>query len=101
MDTDQLEKFENRLCAEKQDVERDLALFSATYVPEQSEEEQYVKGVPLATQFAERLTNINAALAKMQKGMYGMCEICHTQIEIERLKITPEAQIHPACQEKG
>ncbi len=44
-----------------------------------------------------RLKNINAALKKIKKGKYGICEKCGKQIPIERLKVHPEARFCLKC----
>jgi phosphoserine phosphatase RsbU/P len=35
------------------------------------------------------LTEVDAALARMDKGTYGLCEVCHEPIETERLIVDP------------
>ncbi|MBI1754831.1 TraR/DksA C4-type zinc finger protein [Candidatus Azambacteria bacterium] len=118
MDTDKLAQFENRLLAEKENMERDLKLFATEQKPGTGawqvkkpdfgsdagddeeridEAEEYETEISLEHQFAERLRNIKAALEKMAKGTYGVCEKCGKEIEVERLKVNPEAQTHTSC----
>jgi len=118
MDADQLEQFENRLLAEKENMERDLNIFAVETKDTKSgwktkkpdfgsdagnkdervdEAEEYDIELSLERQFATRLKNINAALEKMAKGTYGVCEKCGKEIETERLKVNPEAQLHTSC----
>lgn len=40
-----------------------------------------------------KLKDVNAALEKIQKGNYGICEKCSNKIEEERLKAYPEARL--------
>jgi RNA polymerase-binding transcription factor DksA len=40
----------------------------------------------------KRLTDVNDALAKIEKGTYGICEVSGEQIDIERLKANPAAR---------
>ncbi|MBI3020142.1 MAG: TraR/DksA C4-type zinc finger protein [Parcubacteria group bacterium] len=43
-----------------------------------------------------RLANVNAALARIDEGKYGVCEVCGERIEEDRLKADPSA---PTCKE--
>lgn len=118
MEKDQLIQFENRLLAEKENLERDLKVFAIenpaakggwqTKRPDfgndagdeeerEDEAEERETEVSLEHQIETRLTNINAALAKMKEGRYGICEKCGKEIEVERLKVNPEAQMHTSC----
>lgn len=118
MDKEKLTQFENRLLAEKENIERDLRIFAAEshtgkgdwqvkrpdFGSDASDEdervdtaEEYHTEMSLERQFEIRLKNINAALAKMARGAYGVCEKCGKDIETERLKVNPEAQTHTSC----
>lgn len=44
-----------------------------------------------------KLKEIKEALKKIKKGNYGICEKCKGKIEIERLKILPEAKYCSRC----
>ncbi|MGC8851970.1 MAG: TraR/DksA family transcriptional regulator, partial [Minisyncoccia bacterium] len=46
-----------------------------------------------------RLKDVDEALEKIKHndGSYGKCEICHNDIEINRLKINPAARICAKC----
>lgn len=44
-----------------------------------------------------RVAEINAALAKVETGGYGICERCGEPIDPERLKIMPEATMCVQC----
>jgi RNA polymerase-binding transcription factor DksA len=39
-----------------------------------------------------RYNNINRALVKIEKGTYGICEVCGEEIETDRLDINPAAR---------
>lgn len=41
-----------------------------------------------------RLKNVNAALARIEEGTYGVCDVCGGQIEEDRLDANPAA---PTC----
>jgi len=46
-----------------------------------------------------KLKNVNLALEKIKKGKYGICEKCQKSIDVERLKIFPEAKFCQKCKE--
>jgi len=46
-----------------------------------------------------KLKNVNLALKKIEKGKYGICEKCQKSIDVERLKIFPEAKFCQKCKE--
>jgi DnaK suppressor protein len=45
------------------------------------------------------LTEINQAIERIEKGTYGICEMCDEPIEEERLKIKPYAKYCIICRE--
>lgn len=45
-----------------------------------------------------RLANVNAALMRVQDGIYGICPDCHEPIAPARLKLLPEAERCVICQ---
>lgn len=47
------------------------------------------------------LKNIDEALQNIEKGVYGTCENCGKEIEIERLKIMPFAKFCIDCKSKA
>ncbi|MEK7622150.1 MAG: TraR/DksA C4-type zinc finger protein [Patescibacteria group bacterium] len=51
-------------------------------------EERQAEIIPLE----KRLHNIELALAHIEDGTYGKCEICHQPIEVARLEANPEAR---------
>ncbi|HUO29442.1 MAG TPA: TraR/DksA C4-type zinc finger protein, partial [Bryobacteraceae bacterium] len=44
---------------------------------------------PSAEQLARLLDEVDAALAQMDDGTYGLCEACHDPVEPERLMADP------------
>jgi len=48
----------------------------------------------------KKLTNINAALKKIESGGYGICERCHKNIPLARLKLIPEALYCVSCEQE-
>ena len=49
----------------------------------------------------KRLDEINAALGKIEKGNYGICESCDGKIEDEILDIDPESRLCKECKMKS
>ena len=47
------------------------------------------------------LDEIDAALAKIEKGTYGICEACGKEIGDEILEIDPESRLCKECKMKG
>ena len=50
--------------------------------------------------FEKELTKIDAALEKIKKGTFGICESCGKEIELKRLRIEPAATICTKCVKK-
>jgi DnaK suppressor protein len=48
----------------------------------------------------ENLRDIEAALAKIEKGTYGICERCGEPISPERLEAIPHARLCVRCKQK-
>ncbi len=53
---------------------------------------EYATRVPLEHKLELRLLEVNAALAKIDHGTYGICEICGEAIPVERLTANPAAR---------
>lgn len=45
------------------------------------------------------LAQVDAALARMDRGEYGVCERCGTEIDIARLRAIPHAELCIRCQQ--
>lgn len=48
----------------------------------------------------QRLTQVQAALKRLDEGMYGICARCGNEINPERLKAIPYAALCVNCQER-
>ena len=48
---------------------------------------------PSEGRFTELLAEVDAALARLQRGTFGICEICHESVEAERLMADPLVRI--------
>ncbi|EGT4211063.1 transcriptional regulator, partial [Clostridioides difficile] len=47
-----------------------------------------------------RLYQIDSALSKIENGTYGFCDLCHNQIDLERLDILPDTNLCNNCAKK-
>lgn len=56
--------------------------------------------ISLAEGLRQRLENIQGALARIEKGTYGLCERCGNEIPPERLEAIPAAKLCMACMSK-
>lgn len=64
---------------------------------EADEVEEYATLLPIEYNLELRLRDINLALEKIKKGVYGKCEKCQKEIAKKRLKIFPEARFCSKC----
>ncbi len=55
--------------------------------------EELDENATIANQLEGQLTEVKAALVRMEKGTYGTCEVCGKPIEMERLEANPSAKI--------
>jgi DnaK suppressor protein len=62
-----------------------------------SEVEQYADNVAIEDTLEKQLKDTIDALEKMEKGIYGICENCGKEIDIERLKAYPAARTCLKC----
>lgn len=53
----------------------------------------------LAEGLAQRLEDVQAALARLDKGTYGRCERCGNEINPERLEAIPTARLCISCKQ--
>ena len=118
MDEKFLKEIEQKLKKEKEVLEEELKSFAKknkeikddwkTRFPkfdgeerdtETDEVEEYENLLPIEYSLEVRLRNVNRALEKIKKGIYGKCEKCGKFISQERLKICPEARTCKICKE--
>ncbi|MEI7890525.1 MAG: TraR/DksA C4-type zinc finger protein [bacterium] len=62
-----------------------------------SEVEEYTDNLALETTLEKQLKEIIEALAKIESGIYGLCENCNSEIPVERLMAYPSAQTCIKC----
>ncbi|MEU2438435.1 TraR/DksA C4-type zinc finger protein [Streptomyces rubradiris] len=56
-------------------------------------------GAKLAASARMVLTDVEAALKRMDEGSYGICRLCRRTVDLERLKIVPQARYCAPCQQ--
>jgi len=61
------------------------------------EVEHFADTLPVEITLEKKLQDVIEALEKMEKGIYGICENCQQEIDIERLKINPSARTCIKC----
>lgn len=115
MDKKTLEKFKKLLENEKKKLEKQLRSFAKPSIDVKGDYEtkmpqigdslddnaieiaMYDNALSLEHNFESRLEHINAALGKIKKGKYGLCEECKKNISETRLKLYPEARHCMKC----
>ena len=64
---------------------------------EVDEVEEYTTLLSLEISLERKLKEINSALERIKKGIFGICEKCKREIEIERLKANPAERYCKNC----
>ncbi len=57
-----------------------------------NESDEDMKNKVLSDRLELRLKEVNDALAQMERGTYGICEVCKKETPLERLKANPAAK---------
>ena len=57
-------------------------------------------GMALRQNVEDLLGEVNDALGRLDRGVYGICESCRTTISAERLEVLPYARLCMDCQQK-
>lgn len=111
METAELEKFRKLLEEERTDVRRQLSEHGANPDADSFEGMDFDFGFADSAQstaernrvlaviegLRERLTDIDGAIGKLDKGTFGICEHCSTPIAPERLEALPHARLCAKC----
>ena len=106
METNQLEKYKRELekermliLAEIKQNEKPIDLGSdAAHLEEETDEvEEIGNQLAVVQDLKNRLTEIDAALAKIHNGKYGDCEQCGKAIETAVLDVDPESRFCKHC----
>ena len=61
------------------------------------EVEEYSTKLNVEFNLESQLKDVNAALEKIERGSFGICEKCKNPIASERLKVSPEARLCSNC----
>lgn len=64
---------------------------------EADEAEEFGNQLGIVQALKERLNDVEHALAKFEKGTYGVCENCGMEIDKELLAAAPESRLCRAC----
>lgn len=98
---EQLEKeageIEAQLGAEKNVPEYGSDTEGHTFDEEADEAEELGKQLGVHQVYKDRLADIESALDKMSRGVYGKCEQCGKDISIEVLRVNPESRLCKNC----
>ena len=116
MEQQLLEELKSQLQAKKQQLESQLSEFATKdpnlkddwdtkypRVPQGNleeaadEVEEYSTKLNVEFNLESQLKDVNAALAKMEQGNFGVCQMCKNPIASERLKVSPEAKLCQSC----
>jgi RNA polymerase-binding protein DksA len=62
-----------------------------------TEVEEYTDNLPVEMALEKKLQDVNASLAEMEAGTYGICKNCNQEIDPERLKANPSARTCIQC----
>jgi DnaK suppressor protein len=99
--SDQLQRERRTLVDEVKDTDEAFHTITETREPERNEEAQqerdWITLGPLEDQQQKQLADIDAALARIEAGKYGICTNCGRPIEEERLRAVPITQLCAAC----
>jgi RNA polymerase-binding transcription factor DksA len=93
---EKLERLQQRLESIRRDVAKAHSLDAAEQAQER-ENDQVVDAIGVET--AQSLREIQAALARLEAGSYGICERCGEEIAPARLAVLPEAVLCVRCAE--
>lgn len=116
-----IEKYKKLLIAEKIRGEEDISLIAKKdehgdweavpeteiinqEVPDEADmaerSEDYEERTVRANSLEKKLIGIEKALEKIEKGEYGVCEVCGDKIDEDRLDINPSAATCTVCMNK-
>jgi len=110
MDGEKIEKYKNELNAERAKL---LAELEKENQPvdfgsdidhndeEANEAEELGNQLSLGQSTKDRISDIDRALGKIEKGEYGICESCKTEIEEKVLNVSPESRFCSHCKPKN
>ena len=106
---EQVEEMQGALAAEKDSLEEELASYGhesggdwSGGIEEKGEDadpndvadkiEELATNVPLVEELKSRRREVVAALERIEKGTYGICEKCKEPVPYDRLEVNPAAR---------
>ena len=103
-----LTKFKNQLTGIKKEIEKKVKSLYETpnfgdevdFDEETSETAGLDNQLSIAQAYKERLTKVDSALNKIEKGKYGICEKCGAEISSDVLRAVPESRLCKECKKK-
>lgn len=99
--SDQLQRERRTLVNEMRGADETFHTMTETRQPEREEEAQqerdWITLGPLEDQQQQQLAEIDAALARIEAGNYGICEKCRQPIEERRLRAVPTTELCTSC----
>jgi len=94
----ELEGFAKKDSKPKGDWDTRYPQFNGGGLEEEADEvQEYEKLLSLEYSLELKLKDVDSALEKIKKNKYGECEKCSKKINIERLKVCPEAKLCMKC----
>ncbi len=114
MNTKDIEHFKNKLISEKNTLETSMAevgqknpdvaegwvATSSNIEVDAADEnevadkfEEIVENSGILSKLKEQLSEVDNALDRIEKGTYGICEVCGEPIERERLEANPSSRV--------
>lgn len=93
---EKLARLQERMDSIRRDVGKEHSL-DAVEQAQERENDQVVDAIGVET--AQSLREIQAALARLEAGGYGICERCGEEIAPARLAVLPEAVLCVRCAE--
>jgi RNA polymerase-binding transcription factor DksA len=94
----QLGSFAEKSLQKEGDWDAKMPLYNGGIEEEADEVEEFAMRLSLGNTLEEELKKVNAALVKIKKGTYGICDKCGKPIAIGRLEVYPQADCCSKCQ---
>ena len=111
----ELDKIRARLETERQRLQNEMSELQTKVEPDEARREgspfgkreeeatesfELEKRLALEKQVRANLTEVEHALEKLDKGTYGLCDVCGQPIPAERLEAMPHANLCMSCKAK-
>ena len=86
--------------ASRHEAGRDNSGDLAAYAEAGTDSFELETALHIASDESNRLADIEEALARIQEGNFGLCEMCEKEIPVKRLEVFPAARCCVQCQEQ-